>query len=84
MAAILDMVAILKKITKNLKKKKDLPHQLFQKVLTSNMLFISLGLSQALQTSLSGPDLTVTGLAGTSAVPWPSLAHTLCHLNHGV
>ena len=44
MAAILDMVAILKKITKNLKitNNKDLPHQLFQKVRTSNMLFILL------------------------------------------
>ena len=37
----------LEKITKNLKitNYKDLPHQLFQKVRTSNMLFILLGLT---------------------------------------
>ena len=46
MAAILNMVTILKKITNNLKitNNKDLPHQLYQKVRTSNMLLSLLGL----------------------------------------
>ena len=37
MAAILDMVAILKKNNKKFENNKDLPHQLFQKVRTSNI-----------------------------------------------
>ena len=55
MAAILDMVAVLKNITKNLKttNNKDLPHQLFQKVPTSNMVFILLGLKHNLESLVS-------------------------------
>ena len=51
MAAILDMVAILKKKITNLKitNNKDLPQQLFQKVRRSNMLFILLGLRKTMQ-----------------------------------
>ena len=56
MAAILDMAAILEKITKNWKitNNKGLPHQLLKKVRTSNMLFILLGLKGSNKETLSG------------------------------
>ena len=42
MAAILDTVAILEKKHKKITSNKDLPHQLFQKVRTSNVIYFTL------------------------------------------